>query len=188
MAQKEKNSKSQNTRTSFWISPETLKALETLAAKEGKSVSEIIRCAIEKYLNIESYTDNLDFIAAIVRNEINISVKGQTNRLAALINRLTIIAAAGYFANITTVADLIDRDRYSSFEKTERIARRKALLYANAKSSEGIADFLDDEQIRKLELELSGKNEEKPSVKKKCFEDFDPASDDPMEFLKEFGY
>ena len=60
-------------------------------------------------------------------------IKGLGNRLAGLINRLTIISAAGYYANIAIIADLIDRDRYSSFEKIEAAARKEALAFANQK-------------------------------------------------------
>jgi len=57
---------------------------------------------------------------------LKFQIKTLGNRLAAMLNRLTIISAAGYYANIAIISDLIDTDRYSSFEKIESIARKKA--------------------------------------------------------------
>lgn len=62
-------------------------------------------------------------ISGVIRQELSSQIKGLGNRLAGLINRLTIISAAGYYVNIAIIADLIDRDRYSSFEKIEAAAR-----------------------------------------------------------------
>ena len=71
------------------------------------------------------------------------------NRLAGLINRLTIISAAGYYANIAIIADLIDQDRYSSFEKIESAARKRALAFANQKNADALRTFMDDEEMQK---------------------------------------
>jgi len=73
-------------------------------------------------------------ISGVIRQELSGQIKGLGNRLAGLINRLTIISAAGYYANIAIIADLIDRDRYSSFEKIEAAARKEALAFANQKT------------------------------------------------------
>lgn len=59
-------------------------------------------------------------INGVIRQELSGQLKALGNRLAGLINRLTIISAAGYYANIAIIADLIDQDRYSSFEKSSR--------------------------------------------------------------------
>ena len=160
----------------------TLEQLDKLASKSGWSTSSVIREAVDKYLDIQSYTDNIDLITNIIRQELDCSIKNQTNRLAALINRLTIISAAGYYTGISTVADLIDRDRYSSFEKIENLARRKALLFANSKNGAGIRDFLNDEAMEKIRRELTGAPEKQNRKVRKSFEDFDPVNDDPNDF------
>lgn len=72
------------------------------------------------------------------------------------INRLTIISAAGYYANLAIISDLIDRDRYSTFEKIEAAARKKALAYANQKNADAIAAFLDDEEMKKAIRAVKG--------------------------------
>ena len=73
------------------------------------------------------------------------------------VSAVVLSAVEKYFTNISAVAELLDRDRYSSFEKIEKIARRKALLYANTKSFDGLEGFLDDEKIRQIQCELVSK-------------------------------
>ena len=157
MAEKDRFIKSENKRICFYIPPEDKKALEMIAAKENRTVSAVVRSAVEKYMVTDSYENNLELINGIVNNSVEIQIKKLGNRLAGLINRLTIISAAGYFTNISVVAELLDRDRYSSFEKIEKIARRKALLYANTKSFDGLEGFLDDEKIRQIQCEMVSK-------------------------------
>ncbi len=117
--------------TSIYLTKETLQAIEKMADRSGITRTEQIRRFIEKGLAIESYQEKLDIINSVISEELSLQIKKLGNRLAGLINRLTIISAAGYYANIAIVSDLIDTDRYSTFEKIESIARKKALAYAN---------------------------------------------------------
>ena len=54
-----------------------------------------------------------------------------------------------YYANIAIIADLIDQDRYSSFEKIESAARKRALAFANQKNADALRTFMDDEEMQK---------------------------------------
>ena len=135
---------------------ETLEQIEKLAIKKNVFASDIIREFVDKGMAVNGYEENIDTITAIIHQEIEASIKSLANRLAGMINRLTIISAAGYYTNIATVSDLIDKDRYSSFEKIERLARKRALVYANMKSADAIAIFKDDEEMKKAITEIKG--------------------------------
>ncbi len=108
--------------TSIYLTKDTLKAIDKMADRNGIARTEQIRQFIDEGLSVESYSDNLQMITDVISQALAIQIKGLGNRLAGLINRLTIISAAGYYANIAIISDLIDRDRYSSFEKIEQIA------------------------------------------------------------------
>ncbi|KNY30182.1 hypothetical protein [Pseudobacteroides cellulosolvens] len=138
------------------FSTETLEQIEKLAVKKNVFASDIIREFVEKGLAVNGYEENIDTITAIIHQEIETSIKSLANRLAGMINRLTIISAAGYYANIAIISDLIDKDRYSSFEKIEKLARKRALVYANMKSADAIAVFMDDEEMKKAIAEVKG--------------------------------
>ena len=92
----------------------------------------------------------------MIRQELAGQIKSQTNRLAALLNRNTIISAAAYYATIAIISDLIDTDRYSTFEKIESIARKKALAYANTKNSEALGSFMNDVDMQRAIEEIKG--------------------------------
>lgn len=142
--------------TSIYVMKDTLDTIDKLANRAGITRNEQIRRFIDKGLAIDSYEDNLEIINGVIRQELSLQIKKLGNRLAGLINRLTIISAAGYYANIAIVSDLIDRDRYSSFEKIEQLARKRALAYANQKDADAIAAFLDDEEMKKAVRVVKG--------------------------------
>ena len=105
-------------RKTLHLPEDTVRALNKLAAKNGTDFSKEVRRAIDEYLDLETTAENIDMINGVIRQELSGAAQSPgENRLAGLINRLTIISAAGYYANIAIIADLIDQDRYSSFEK-----------------------------------------------------------------------
>lgn len=143
-------------RKTIHLPPDTIQALNKLAARNGTDFSKEVRRAIDEYMDLESNAENIDMISGVIRQELSGQIKGLGNRLAGLINRLTIISAAGYYANIAIIADLIDRDRYSSFEKIEAAARKKALAFANQKNADALRIFLDDEEMKKAIQAVQG--------------------------------
>ena len=101
-------------RISLHLPTDTVESLKLLAAKNHTDMSKEIRRFIDKGLAVKSYEDNIDLISGIIEQELSLQIKKLGNRLAGLINRLTIISAAGYYTNITIMSELIDRDLYST--------------------------------------------------------------------------
>ena len=132
-------------RKTLHLPEDTVRALNKLAAKNGTDFSKEVRRAIDEYLDLETTAENIDMINGVIRQELSGQLKALGNRLAGLINRLTIISAAGY----AIIADLIDQDRYSSFEKIESAARKRALAFANQKNADALRTFMDDEEMQK---------------------------------------
>lgn len=143
-------------RKTIHLPPDTIQALNKLAARNGTDFSKEVRRAIDEYLDLEAAAENIDLISGVIRQELSGQIKGLGNRLAGLINRLTIISTAGYYANIAIIADLIDQDRYSSFEKIEAAARKKALAFANQKNADALRTFMDDEAMKKAIQAVQG--------------------------------
>ena len=144
-------------RKTLHLPVETIQALEKLAARNGTDFSKEVRRAVDEYLDLETTAENLDPINGVIRQELNAQIK-------ALGNRLTIISAAGYYANIAIIADLIDTDRYSSFEKIEAAARKRALAYANQKNADALHAFADDEEMKKAIRAVKGGGRVDPDV------------------------
>ena len=133
-------------RKTLHLPEDTIRALNKLAARNGTDFSKEVRRAIDEYLDLETTAENIDMINGVIRQELSGQLKALGNRLAGLINRLTIISAAGYYANIAIIAD---QDRYSSFEKIESAARKRALAFANQKNADALRTFMDDEEMQK---------------------------------------
>lgn len=155
MAKTEKQQEEKVT-TSIYLTKRMCEEIDKKADREHISRNEQIRKYIQKGLAIESYEENIDLITTIIRQETDASIKALGNRLAGMINRMTIISAAGYYANIALISELIDSDLYSSFEKIERLARKRALAYANMKSGDALKAFMNDEEMKKAVSELKG--------------------------------
>lgn len=103
------------------------------AKQDHQSVSTLLRRYAELGLNGEDYARQTDPIRDIICEEITHSVRQQTDRIAAMLNRLTILSASAYYANLAFVTAFVDQDRYTSFEKIERIARQMGLDYASGR-------------------------------------------------------
>ena len=114
--------------------PKTLaERLGERAKQDHQSVSTLLRRYTELGLNGADYARQTDPIRDIIREEIAHSVRQQTGRIAALLNRLTILSASGYYAALAFVTAFVDQDRYTSVEKIERIARQMGLDYASGR-------------------------------------------------------
>ena len=75
-------------RKTIHLPPDTIRALNKLAARNGTDFSKEVRRAIDEYLDLESTAENIDMISGVIRQELSGQIKGLGNRLAGLINRL----------------------------------------------------------------------------------------------------
>ncbi|MBW4082931.1 hypothetical protein [Paenibacillus sp. S150] len=91
-------------------------------------MADIVRAFIQKGISVEAYTEEIDFITAIIRQEIKIAIDGLSNRLAGLASKDLIMAAASCYSTIAIIADLIDANRYTTFRKIEKKARLSYLV------------------------------------------------------------
>lgn len=103
------------------------------ARQDHQSVSTLLRRYAELGLNGEDYARQTDPLQDIIGEEITHSVRQQTDRIAAMLNRLTILSDSAYYANLAFVTAFVDQDRYTSFEKIERIARQMGVDYASGR-------------------------------------------------------
>lgn len=126
--------------------------LQAEAVRSHRSLSELLRIYAERELR----TDRADPIREAVRQEVQAAVKQQANRMAALLHRSATAAGAAYYASISLVSALVDSDHYTSFQKIERLARRKGLDFANLKKPEGLAEFMDDGAFDEAVRQIKG--------------------------------
>lgn len=140
------------------------------AKQDHQSVSTLLRRYAELGLNGEDYARQTDPMRDIIREEIAHSVRQQTDRIAALLNRLTILSASSYYASLAFVTAFVDRDRYTSVEKIERIARQMGLDYAS-----GRKELLESgmSELNKAIVKRPARPKAGPSYEEMCSPDFD---------------
>ncbi|QWU13185.1 hypothetical protein SAMN04487895_11733 [Paenibacillus sophorae] len=117
-------------------------ALKKYAASKHLSMADIVRAFVQKGMSIESYTEEIDFITAIIRQEIKIAIDELSNRLAGLASKDLIMSAAAYYSTIAIIADLIDTNRYTTFREIEKKARQLAVEYTKMKLTDAEKLFL----------------------------------------------
>ncbi|WP_081394356.1 hypothetical protein [Paenibacillus odorifer] len=131
-------------------------ALKKYAASKHLSMADIVRAFIQKGMSIESYTQEIDFITTIIRQEINIAIGGLSNRLAGLASKDLIMSAAAYYSTIAIIADLIDTNRYTTFREIEKKARQLAVEYTKMKLTDAEQLFLSGEAFEQNLAKLHG--------------------------------
>ena len=114
---------------------ETFEKLEKLSIKRNQNISEVIRQLVNKGLNLESSREDIDFIADIIRTELNSIYRledikeildKQTNRLA-----------------INMFLKIIDESDEDKFDEILEKSMRNGVNYMQKKDFV-INDFLQD--------------------------------------------
>lgn len=137
--------KSKTKRITFHIDVDTALSLEKLAARENQDISKLIRKFIDKGLDVQSYSDNIDFISGIVRQEVKAEMGQQANRLAAMLFKIGIISASNYFLAVRLAADVINPSMQEDFKDINTNARKLGIDYMK-QSGVNVVEFLEDDE------------------------------------------
>ena len=146
--------KSNTTRVTFHLRNEMLKQLEKQADYNKQNISQIIRAAIDKYMNVDLYKDDTEFIASVVQPIVKDEIGKQANRLAAMLFKIGIITAGNYFLAVRMMSDVISPSMMEDFNDINANARKLGIDYMNQKVA-GVLSFLEnDEEIKKAAEKL----------------------------------
>ena len=137
---------------------EMLKALDTLAVKNHTTTSELVRQFVEKGLSMEGYTEQVDLIARIIRQEllaiyhvedIKAIVEQQTNRIAKILMKSGKIDSASFFLLIKVLINMANEGTEEEFDQMLNEAIHLGVDYMQKKDFQ-INDFLyDTDELRK---------------------------------------
>jgi hypothetical protein len=119
------------------------KTLEKLADQKHMNVSWVIRDAIDKYMNVDQYKEDREFLADIVHPIVKDEIGKQANRLAAMLFKIGVITSSNYFLAVRTLSDVISPSMQEAFSDINANARKLGIDYMK-QSGVGVVEFLED--------------------------------------------
>ena len=130
-----------NIRMSFAISEKMKSELDTVAAKRHITVSELIRDYINKGMNVDKTASDIDFIRKQIREELDVMLKPQINRLAKLLMRIGMMTISFCYFNSKLVYLFVPMDDRTSYEELMAECKHNAAAYLNMRDASLDAAF-----------------------------------------------
>jgi len=129
-----------------------LEQLEKLAAKNHTSVSDLVRSYVDKGVAVDGYTQDVDFIAGIVRQEVKTQLAPQVERLVKILMKSGKISAAQYYLLLKLFIEMVSADRVVSLKEMATETRKLGIKYMQYKDHE-INQYLEDDDLVFRDLE-----------------------------------
>jgi hypothetical protein len=131
------------------LSPKTYEALQTIAAVQHKPVSELIRKYISDGMNVDRASADVDFIRKQIREELDIMLKPQINRLAKLLMRIGMMTISFCYFTSKIVHLFVPFTDRVSYEELMSECKHNAAAYLNMRDASLDAAFREfDENNR----------------------------------------
>lgn len=108
-------------------SPEEYKQIQTLAFKQGKSMSELIRDWSQEGLKASVGRDNIDLVTRIIREQLKDVLQPSMERLIALQVKSLIHSATSGYLNAEVLAQFVPLEQQQDYNDAYEAARKKAI-------------------------------------------------------------
>lgn len=112
---------------------ETYEQIKKVAAKKNCTMAEVVRDFTIQGLNAEVTKNNIDFISSIIREQMQISMKGYIERLAALEAKTCMAAASSMYLNLEALQKMVPKTERTDVQNSYAKARKKAHEYTQGK-------------------------------------------------------
>ena len=122
-------------RMSFAVSEKMKSELEVIAAKRHITSSELIREYIDKGMNVDKTASDIDFIRKQIREELEIMIKPQINRLAKLLMRIGMMTVSFCYFTSKIVHLFVPLSERTSYEELIGQCKHDAAAYLNMRDS-----------------------------------------------------
>ena len=123
------------TRMSFAVTEEKKSELDVIAAKQHITTSELVRGYIDKGMNIDKTVSDIDFIRSQIREELDIMLKPQINRLAKLLMRIGMMTVSFCYFTSKIVHLFVPLEERTSYEELLSTCKHDAAAYLNMRDS-----------------------------------------------------
>lgn len=123
-------------RINVTFDPITYQQIKLIAEKNDRSMSDVIREYTRKSLNGDLTKDNIDYVAGIIREQLNIILRPSVERLAALSAKTCIQAGTSAYLNAEALARLVPAELQMDLEEAYEAAKIKAVRYIKQKGED----------------------------------------------------
>ena len=120
---------------SFAISEKMKAKLDVVAAKQHITTSELIRGYIDKGMNVDKTASDIDFIRKQIREELEIMIKPQVNRLAKLHMRVGMMTVTFCYFASKLFHLYVPLDDRKSYEEIMYNAKHDAAAYLSMRDA-----------------------------------------------------
>lgn len=125
---------------------DTLEQLDKLALRKKTSTSELVRSYVEKGLAIDGHKEDLDLIAAVVRQEIKAQLDTQIDRLAKMLMKTGKISAGLYYLVLKLLLKQYGATHSQSLKELATETRKMGVKYMQMRDFQ-INGYLEDEDM-----------------------------------------
>ena len=143
MPRKKQKVEERTQKRSVVFSTRQLEEIEKLANHRNCFASDVIRDFVDKGLSVQGYKNDVDFLVSIIRQEVKVEMRAQANRLAAMMYKIGVIAAANYFMDVQMMSDVINPSMQADFKDIHSNAQKQGREYMNLKIKDAL-ELLDD--------------------------------------------
>jgi len=124
-----------NIRMSFALSEKMKTELDTIAAKQHINTSELIRKYIDQGMNVDKTASDIDFIRKQIREELDIMLKPQFNRMAKMLMRIGMMTIPFCFFTSKIVHLFVPLHERTSYEELMAQSKHDAAAYLNMRDA-----------------------------------------------------
>lgn len=125
-----------NPRINVSFDPDTYEQIKHFAARENKSMSEVVRNWSIEGLNGELNTKNIAFITELLRGQLQDVMQPYVNRLAALSAKTCIQAGTAAYLSAEAILKFVPLKQQQEVEISYELARKKAVAYLKGKTDD----------------------------------------------------
>lgn len=99
---------------------ETIKEMQKVAALRSVTVSDVVREYVKKGLTIDSYKEDTEFVAEIIRQELKDILEPQINRIVKMLMKIGKVSAGTMYSNLNLIQLIDSLEQQDFFEMVNR--------------------------------------------------------------------
>ncbi len=143
-----------DSRITIRLSEDLKNAFLAEATRQNISVSELARQYIQKGLDADAYTAQMDYIVECTETAVRQAIAPQIERLVKLLMKIGKINGSGYYLQLANLLNDKDREDISTTSEVVGNCNRLALKYMAQKDSDVEAFLLNNGELVKAALHI----------------------------------